>query len=312
MRKCCGIAVAGLLAALSLVGAPAASGATEFGDNCGGNSVSEAPVTYFALTAAGNPLSLAAPSAGVITKWKSTLAMPVSLPATLKVLRRNGVNTVQIVGESNGSLVSGLNTFDARIPVQAGDLLGISGSGESGTPFCDIPGPEDLFGGFFGGSAGQTVGFLEVTDEAGIPIAAVLEPDADSDGFGDETQDKCPQLASAQTACPLIAVNAVTGVKRKGAVVVLITTDNAAPVTVTGTVNLGKGRKAKLSSKAKAVTPGTVTRFTLKFPKKLKAALEDLARKRSLKLKVIASATNVLGQVTSDKLKVSLKGQAKG
>jgi len=140
----------------------------------------------------------------------------------------------------------------------------------------------------------------------------VLEPDADSDGFGDETQDKCPQLASAQTACPLIAVNAVTGVKRKGAVVVLITTDNAAPVTVTGTVNLGKGRKAKLSSKAKAVTPGTVTRFTLKFPKKLKAALEDLARKRSLKLKVIASATNVLGQVTSDKLKVSLKGQAKG
>ncbi len=30
----------------------------------------------------------------------------------------------------------------------------------------------------------------------------MVEPDADRDGFGDETQDACPSSASAQGACP--------------------------------------------------------------------------------------------------------------
>ena len=32
-------------------------------------------------------------------------------------------------------------------------------------------------------------------------VAATIEPDADSDGFGDETQDQCPSQATTQGAC---------------------------------------------------------------------------------------------------------------
>ena len=33
-------------------------------------------------------------------------------------------------------------------------------------------------------------------------ISAVLEPDADHDGFGDETQDQCPTNGTTQGPCP--------------------------------------------------------------------------------------------------------------
>jgi hypothetical protein len=33
-------------------------------------------------------------------------------------------------------------------------------------------------------------------------ISAVLEPDADNDGYGDVSQDACPQSAQTQVACP--------------------------------------------------------------------------------------------------------------
>jgi hypothetical protein len=35
-----------------------------------------------------------------------------------------------------------------------------------------------------------------------IDVSAVLEPDADHDGFGDETQDQCPTNGSTHGPCP--------------------------------------------------------------------------------------------------------------
>jgi hypothetical protein len=35
-----------------------------------------------------------------------------------------------------------------------------------------------------------------------LNVSAVLEPDADGDGFGDETQDQCPTNATTQGPCP--------------------------------------------------------------------------------------------------------------
>jgi hypothetical protein len=54
-----------------------------------------------------------------------------------------------------------------------------------------------------------------------------------------------------------------------------------------------------------------VTRFTLNFPQKLKKKLKGLKRSKSVQLKVTASATDLIGRVTTDKLKTKLKGQAK-
>jgi hypothetical protein len=38
-----------------------------------------------------------------------------------------------------------------------------------------------------------------------VNISVVLEPDADHDGFGDETQDQCPTNATTQGPCPTVA-----------------------------------------------------------------------------------------------------------
>ncbi|HEU4944845.1 MAG TPA: hypothetical protein VFT10_06745 [Solirubrobacterales bacterium] len=312
-RKLTSVAVAASLA-VAAFGATGASAATEFGDNCiADDSTEGTPVTLFALTAFGNPLPLTAPSGGVITKWKSTLVpAPVSIPQTLKVLRQTGANTVLIVGESTGSITGGTNTFDTRIPIQTGDRLGLFGSPGFGNLICNAPGPENGYAGFEGGGAvGQTVPFVSgLTAEARFPVFAVLEPDADNDGFGDETQDLCPQLASVQTACPVATLNA-TGNARKGLATVLVTATSQAPVTVTGTVKLGKGKTAKLNGGSQVVQAGTISKFTLLFPKKLKEKLKGLSRKASLKLSVTASATDLVGRVSSDSLNLRLKGQKK-
>ena len=49
------------------------------------------------------------------------------------------------------------------------------------------------------GQAAVPVFFLATTSFA---YNADVEPDADHDGFGDETQDKCPTDASTQDSCP--------------------------------------------------------------------------------------------------------------
>ncbi len=305
------LAVAALVA-LAVFGPTGASAATEFGDNCVANEATESiPLTLFALSAIGNPLPLTAPSAGVITKWKSSLIpVPVTVPQTLKVLRQTGPNTVQVIGESSGNIVGGLNTFDTRIPVQAGDHLGLFGSSAIGTLICELPGVNSL--GIYegGGSVGQTLLFTPFNSELRIPVAAILEPDVDNDGFGDETQDQCPQLAAIQTACPVVTVDA-RGSAKRGSATILITTTSQAPVTVSGSVKLGKGKTAKLNGGTQVVVPGTISRFTLFFPKNLRERLKTLSRKGSLKLSILASATDLIGRISTDNLNLKLKGQKK-
>jgi hypothetical protein len=318
MNKRLLVSVLGILAAVSAALAPGAVAATEFGDNCVANRSSSIPAsaTLFALTATGDPLPLTAPTSGIITKWKFNLvseAVGFQIPQTLKVLRPNGPKSVQVIGESAQSVTGGSNSFDTRIPVQAGDRLGLFASGGSkyGLLYCEEEGgPKNRIAAFEGSaSVGSGASYEEGEGEIRVPAVGVIEPDADNDGFGDETQDKCPQSAATQAECPTITIDIGSAVKKKGSVVVALTTTSEAPVKVAGTVKLGKGKKAKLNGGKHTVKPGKITRFTLKFPSKLKAALADLSKSKSLKLKVTASATDLIGRVSKDQLKVKLKGQ---
>jgi len=307
-----------MLVAMSLAVAPAASAATEFGDTCGGTTAA-GEYTLMTLDAPPATLPLAAPSGGVITKVKvnSAIGVAVSIPTAVKVLRSAGGNKYTVIGQQSVLANPGITTADARIPVQQGDRLGLhgepfffEGTTISASLYC--AGAPGTLGAVVGDvPVGSTADFIAVTT-ARVPLAAIIEPDADGDGFGDETQDACPQLASLQTPCPVVTVEASSIIKRKGSVVLLVTTSSSAPVKVTGTAKLGKGQKAKLSGGTKTVKPGKVTRFTLKFPKKLKDKLGDLSKKQSLQLKVNARATDLVGRVTKDSLKTRLKGQAQG
>jgi len=308
--------LAGMLIAVSALGATSAAAATEFGDSCVANDVTGVSATLFEITANSNALPTTAPSAGVITSWKSILAAPVSVPQTLEVLRPTSPTTVQIVGESAQNITEGLNAFATRIPVQAGDRLGLFGGSEFGNLVCELEGI-NLIGGFggSGGGVGSTISFFEI-EARRIPVSAILEPDADNDGYGDETQDKCPQNAATQGPCPVVPTVApialsTSSTVKKTLANVLVTSNSQAPVTVAGTVKLGKGKSAALSGGTQVVVPGAIAKFTLLFPEKLKAKLKQLSPKQFLWLNLAATAPNSAGVIGASSLKVKLKGQAK-
>jgi hypothetical protein len=296
------------LIAMGVMIPSSALAATEFGDTCAANDAQAGP-GLFEISAPGNSLPTAAPANGVITKWKvNVIPVPAQIPTALKIVRVTDAG-VLIVAEATAVVNGGNNSFDTRLSVQAGDRLGIFGTGEIGTLFCNTGGEEAHIAGFVAGAVGSTNPWEDGDAPIRVPVAAILEPDADNDGYGDETQDGCPQSSAAQAACPLIDLDASAKVGRK-AVTVLIAANSEGPVSVKGVVRLGKGKKATLKAKPKTVFPGKIASFRLKFNAKLVKRLKELEPSQKLTLKVTASATNVAGQVSTDKVNTKLKGQA--
>jgi hypothetical protein len=317
MKSKLAAATLGATLALSLLGATGASAATEVGNNCiGDQSAGGTPVSL--ANPPGSPLPATIPSSGVITRWRlSVIPVPPEVVATetLKVFRPTSAPTqFQVVGESAPiPLTSGTNTYATRIPVLAGDHIGgsLGIGGETGGLLCKTENAGDRAGLFATNPPSGSTAPL-ATEVAGyqVPIVVSVEPDADNDGFGDETQDQCPQSAAIQTACPPVVLSTTKQV-RKGSVTIIVTASTAAPVTVKGVVKLGKGKKATLNGGTKTLAPGVLGKFKLKFTKKVKAKLAELPRKQSLTLRATVTGTSISGAVTTKKLKIKLKGQAK-
>jgi hypothetical protein len=295
----------GVLAITAAIGAPSAAASVEFGDNCLVTDTTEGTkVTLFEISAPSNTLPVAAPSAGVITKWKVNVpAVPVLISQTVQVLRLNpGLFSAQVIAEDSRNLTGGANSFDVRLPVAAGDRLALFGSDpEFGTLICEVPEPT-VIGGYNGSvPVGSTSPYLEVPSATRIPVAAVIEPDADGDGYGDETQDQCPLGAATQAPCPAIALDAYA-LAGKGSIKVFVSASTEAKVTVSGAAG-----KKKLKKSTKTVKPGKLAQFKLKLSKSVKKAVANLAPGKSLPVKIKASAKNVAGIVSTDKTKVKLK-----
>jgi len=311
MRKLWGTSIAVTLIAVGSIAAPSASAATEIGNNCVATTAPPGYTMVQLAKAPGSSLPLAATGPGVVTKWKVRLpSVPGTFPQTLKVFRPVGGNAFNVIAENTQNIGTGESTFDVRVPVQAGDRLGLYGSGSLGALACVTSNTADVLGTFIGNiPIGSTQNF---TANPGLQVAVsgLVEPDADGDGYGDETQDKCPQNAAVQVPCPVVALSTSASAKR-GLANVLITASSQAAVTVGGTVKLGKGKTATLSGGTQVVLPGVISKFTLLFGQKLKEKLKSLSRKRSLTLNLTASAPNVVGAPTVSALSVKLKGQKK-
>jgi len=324
VRKRLPIALSAATALAGILLAPSgAAAATEFGDTCTGNQVLTTPYVVASLSAPASGLPLAAPTSGVITKVKVSLGVPVPtpIPEQVKVLRPAGGSNYAVTSQVTVQAFSGQFVANARMPVQAGDLLGMHGLpfklGETSYPgvefYCkEIPG--NVIGGHLGDlDPGATGSFVE-EPEAGVPLVAVLEPDADHDGFGDETQDRCPQSAALQAnPCPVTVLDSYV-LPSKSKAVVLVSSSTATPVTVSGAAKLpktpkkaGASAQAKLRAVTKEVTPGKLNRFTLNFPSKLKAAIKALPAGKSITVKLQAAATDVAGKAVTDKAQLKIK-----
>jgi uncharacterized repeat protein (TIGR01451 family) len=151
-------------------------------------------------TGIGSGVGYTVPANGVITSW-SFQADADGATVRLKAARRNADGTFTVVGESDYQTVGAnqLQSFPTRVPVQAGDVIGTAASVGKSV--------------LYSGADGDTVALAAGDQPAGsngpysdvhgirMDVTANVEPDVDGDGYGDETQDKCTNDPTLQTAC---------------------------------------------------------------------------------------------------------------
>ncbi|MGH2958154.1 MAG: hypothetical protein ACRDKE_01000, partial [Solirubrobacterales bacterium] len=138
-------------------------------------------------------------------------------------------------------------------------------------------------------------------DYANAPaIAAVLEADADGDGFGDETQDSCPTHADLQVACPGPTVSLLKSGTQKYSKLAL-THSVAAAATVASYASVKVGKKTyKSRTTTKSLAAGSAAVFKLSFASSAKTAIAKyLKTHKSLKATVNASVSNAFGSSTA-------------
>lgn len=247
------------------------------------------------------------PFSGVLTSWSYQAGAAPPL-VNFKVARSEGGNQFTIIGDS-GQTSQGpslLNNHPIRIPVRVGDVIGAYGTG-AGTP-CRFSTSYDAHRALGDRPAGDTTTYSPVAGIQ-IDIAAGLEPDADSDDFGDESQDKCVGTPGTANGCPSTVT--IDRLKQKGNTKVKV----SVTVPGAGTVAVGSPTDRILASKAakglKAVTrtlTATSKQQLVLTLKLTKAAIAKLADAGKLKLKVKAVYTPVGGPPGSATKKKKLRG----
>lgn len=324
MRKHRGVTVLTALATVLLT-APGASAATEVGSNCNANALIVG-ATIFPLVNGSGSLPASIPVAGVATVWRVNTSNPDTHAERLKVLRPTpDPQELQVVAESSLQNVSGSqNSFDTRIPVEPGDRLAVSGRTGGGAIACSAS-SGDVAGIFFSEPPLGSNAFFTEENNYQAAVSAIIEPDSDGDGYGDETQDGCPRAAAFQADCPVVALSA-NGKARKRSVLVRVGARAEASVVVLGQVgwNFQSKRKPKagkskprrlivgLRGGTKTVLPGETANFTIRLPKAVLRRLGRIAPSESLKAKIAVRATDLAGRISGLRLTVRLKGRNRG
>jgi hypothetical protein len=330
MRSLRGAGVVGTLVAVALVVAPPASASTEVGNTCAADIGHENATELQLAKAPGDPTPIGVPASGVVTAWKTRLVpTPTVTLQQMRIFRATGnPNEFTNVAETSYEAVSaGAHTFATRIPVQAGDRFGAWGP--FGALTCTTANSADSLGTFTGDAVVNSTHTFSASPGEQVAVSAVVEPDADGDGYGDETQDKCPQVAALQTPCPIVTLDAFPIVLKRS-VLVLVTASSTSVVHVFGQVSWklkskGGARSSKtkpgsgapattglivgLTGGTQTVNPGEVGRFNVKLPKSVKRRLSRIPPSKSLKAQLTASTNDLAGRVSTRVLSIKLPGQ---
>jgi hypothetical protein len=168
----------------------------------------------------------------------------------------------------------------------------------------------------------DTAASYDTNCQAEVLISGTVEPDADGDGFGDETQDGCPSNAAIQGDCPVPpqvrdthAPTAKLGGPRtqdvvaKRRVVVYVTSNEAARLSASGAISLpGASRVLKLRSAVKSVGAQTRTRLELKLGRKVVRRIRRaLRRGAKLRARVTVTARDAAGNAASARRTIRIK-----
>jgi hypothetical protein len=208
-----GLGVVVACAAAVTLCAPASAGAaTTIGQvnpstpNGGGNC--DPQEVYTQSRSAGVVLDTA-PSAGVITSWATNATDTPGQQAQLKTISSTpnpgAVFTVQASSALQALTPSTLNRFATRIPIQAGQRIGYffpAGADDSQScTYNGVQNPNEVAAGPSNGQPGSSFTDVDGSSQKLLNLEATIEGDADRDGFGDETQDRCPGAAGTNGGC---------------------------------------------------------------------------------------------------------------
>jgi hypothetical protein len=207
--------------------------------------------------APGSP-SYTVPARGVITSFSSQANANGNHQVRLALFGAPTGNVFPVRAKSPTfpMLASSVNTFAVRVPVQAGWLLGAQFTGTN--VWCGkqtFAAADDLY--FSSDSADSPSVSTTSPFDFHVNITAVFEPDVDGDGFGDVSQDACPDSALAVVACPA-PETAITKAKAKGPGVTIAFTSTVAHSTFLVTVD-SKAPKETLSPYVAKLKPGKHT-----------------------------------------------------
>ena len=183
-----------------LISSSEAQGLTTIGQATNAASSGCSPDTFL-QTGVGSGTSYTVPADGVLTEWSYYDGNPPASGLKLKVGRQLGAGAT-IIGESAAPgvrVANTLSTYSTRIPVQAGDDIGIY---TSGTGPCSIAaGTSETFAFVAGDLAVGSFSVFSSANSFEFPVKAFEEPDVDNDGFGDQSQDYCDTDATTQGPC---------------------------------------------------------------------------------------------------------------
>lgn len=317
-------AIAAGVAAILLMAAPGASAvAREEGVTCEANASAPGWTLIGFDPRRIFPVELGELPTRVITRWKIQVAPGKGpLAQQLIAFRQVGEEEDRETGESAVETVSeGLNEFATRVPVEGlHPHVGLRGPVE--TLYCAEQ--KEMLSGVVQGAfaIGETRRY-GVKVGIGTPITVTVEPDRDDDGYGDLTQDKCPQSAEFQERCPQVTLAFWARAKER-MIRTWVMATSWASVHVFGQVGWrlapqgnrssgDPGRKrliVGLDGGTKEVA-GEDAQFNFPIPLP-KAVLRKLARMtpdESLKAKIAARYTDAAGRVGVKRIVVKLPGQ---
>ena len=154
-----------------------------------------------ALSTLPGPVVPTVAAPGVISRWRVRAGATVR-PVRLQVIRPSGVTAVEVNHSATITPPTNQVTFFAtRQPIAPGDLLAIE-IPDGATPDYFAPtvgATADIWSGPALSTTARTPD-IAAQPNTEVLINADVEADADTDGYGDETQDNCPAAANPTQA----------------------------------------------------------------------------------------------------------------
>ena len=322
------------LLAFLVVAVVAALPTAGFGAVTIGSDLFAAPDDYYSEPAAPVTTTLVpnvipgretrSPSDGVLVRWRiKTDGDPGFSPFELRVITPPGIGIASGPPETAGAGPNPtIHTFNARLPIKAGQSIGVDLTrvqSPPGGPFAAIlnvapGGAASMFVWSPALGNGQARGYDINYTGVELLVNADLEPDADGDAYGDESQDKCktdPFPAGGVCTAPQLKLGGKTSQRMsgRGVVVEVACPTEACTAAAKGTVAVpGAAKVYKLRPATKKLATGAKAKLKLKLAGRTFQAVKRAVRKRKrIKAKVTVTATDLGGRTTTRKRTIKLK-----